>query len=52
MDISRLGSISVKDSTKKELSMIIDAYYEEYSGLYLKSKKFIQSMKNLGDSFT
>lgn len=52
MDISRLGSISVKDSTKKELSMIIDAYYEEYSGLFLKSKKFIQSMKNLGDAFT
>lgn len=52
MDISRLGSISVKESTKKELSMIIDAYYEEYSGLYLKSKKFIQPMKNLGDAFT
>ncbi|HWJ79840.1 MAG TPA: DNA repair protein RecO, partial [Niallia sp.] len=52
LDIKRLGNISVKDVTKKELSMIIDAYYEENSGLYLKSKKFIQSMKNFGDSFS
>ncbi|WP_042355017.1 DNA repair protein RecO [Bacillus rubiinfantis] len=49
-DLSRLGSISVKDTTKKELKMVISAYYEEYSGLRLKSKKFLDSiaqMRNL-----
>lgn len=51
LDIARLGNISVKETTKKEITTIIDAYYEEYSGLYLKSKKFIQSMNNLGDAF-
>jgi DNA repair protein RecO (recombination protein O) len=43
-DLSRLGNISVKEETKKELKKVIDAYYEEYSGLYLKSKKFLNQM--------
>lgn len=43
-DLSRLGSISVKDTTKAELKKVIDAYYDEYSGLHLKSKKFLDSM--------
>ncbi|PKG21790.1 DNA repair protein RecO [Niallia nealsonii] len=50
-DISRLGTISVKEQTKKELNLIISAYYEEYSGLYLKSKKFLHSLKDFGQHF-
>ncbi|WP_043933915.1 DNA repair protein RecO [Bacillus sp. EB01] len=46
-DLSRLGNISVKQETKDELKKVISAYYEEYSGLNLKSKKFLNSM----DSF-
>ncbi|MFD2446101.1 DNA repair protein RecO [Bacillus sp. CGMCC 1.16607] len=43
-DLSRLGDISVKAETKQELKKIIHAYYEEYSGLHLKSKKFLDQM--------
>ncbi|MDF2854398.1 MAG: recombination protein RecO [Neobacillus sp.] len=43
-DLSRLGSISIKEETKAELKKVITAYYEEYSGLHLKSKKFLNSM--------
>jgi DNA repair protein RecO (recombination protein O) len=43
-DLSRLGNISVKDETKAELKNIITSYYDEYSGLHLKSKKFLNSM--------
>ncbi|MEH7353189.1 DNA repair protein RecO [Neobacillus drentensis] len=43
-DLSRLGTISVKDETKEELKKVITAYYEEYSGLHLKTKKFLNSM--------
>ncbi|MGG3471251.1 DNA repair protein RecO [Neobacillus pocheonensis] len=43
-DLSRLGNISVKEETKTELKNAITAYYEEYSGLQLKSKKFLNSM--------
>ena len=46
-DLSRLGNISVKEETKAELKKVISAYYEEYSGLHLKSKKFLDSMDNL-----
>jgi DNA repair protein RecO (recombination protein O) len=43
-DLSRLGNISVKPETKAELKSVINTYYEEYSGLHLKTKKFLQSM--------
>jgi DNA repair protein RecO (recombination protein O) len=50
-DLSRLGNISIKAETKKELQKVIDAYYEEYSGLHLKSKKFLQQMDQMKDMF-
>lgn len=49
IDLSRLGNISVKPETKKELKKVIDAYYEEYSGLQLKSKKFLKQVDSLKD---
>lgn len=48
-DLSRLGNISIKPETKKELQRVIDAYYEEYSGLHLKSKKFLNQMDQMKD---
>jgi DNA repair protein RecO (recombination protein O) len=48
-DLSRLGQISVKEETKVELKKIISAYYDEYSGLHLKSKKFLNSMDRFRD---
>ncbi len=46
-DLSRLGNISLKDETKMELKQVIDAYYDEYSGVSLKSKKFLKQMDKL-----
>ncbi|KAA0549376.1 DNA repair protein RecO [Bacillus sp. BGMRC 2118] len=46
-DIHRLGNISVKAETKKELKTVISRFYEEYSGLMLKSKRFLNQL----DSF-
>ncbi|KAB2338981.1 DNA repair protein RecO [Cytobacillus depressus] len=43
-DLSRLGNISVKPETKAELKKVITAYYDEYSGLNLKTKKFLNQM--------
>lgn len=48
-DLNRLGTISVKSETKKELKQAIDMYYEEYSGLFLKSKRFLEQMDSLRD---
>jgi DNA repair protein RecO (recombination protein O) len=46
-DLNRLGSINVKDKTKKELDLCISAYYDEYSGIYLKTKRFLQQLDKL-----
>jgi DNA repair protein RecO (recombination protein O) len=48
-DLSRLGNISVKEETKAELKTIITEYYGEYSGLHLKTKKFLNSMDKFRD---
>lgn len=43
-DLNRLGNVTVKDETKKQLSRILDNYYDEYSGLYLKSRRFLKQL--------
>lgn len=44
-DIKRLGKISVKETTKAEIRTILDAYYDEYAGIQLKSKRFLKQLK-------
>ncbi|MFC0270043.1 DNA repair protein RecO [Metabacillus herbersteinensis] len=51
-DLNRLGQISVKEETKKELKKVIDAYYDEFSGLTLKSKRFLSQLDNLKGKLT
>lgn len=48
-DMNRLGTISVKPETKKELKTVISMYYDEYSGIQLKSKRFLDQLDNLKD---
>ncbi|MBS2969734.1 DNA repair protein RecO [Metabacillus sp. KIGAM252] len=48
-DLSRLGQISVKTETKNELKLVLNSYYQEYSGLYLKSKRFLDQIESLRD---
>lgn len=50
-DLSRLGNISLKRETKKEIEMVIETYYDNYSGLSLKSKKFIKQLHKLDGLF-
>ncbi len=52
MDLKRLGSISLKEETKKRLAFIIDTYYAELSGLTLKSERFLKQMDSLRDTFS
>ncbi|MBP3039667.1 DNA repair protein RecO [Bacillaceae bacterium Marseille-Q3522] len=47
MDLARLGDISVKQETKEEIKKVITAYYDEYSGLHLKTKKFLHQLNKL-----
>ncbi|WP_099221200.1 DNA repair protein RecO [Listeria costaricensis] len=46
--LDRLGNINVKPETKALLQKAIDTYYDEHTGLYLKSRKFLRSMDSWG----
>jgi DNA repair protein RecO (recombination protein O) len=46
-DLNRLGNISVKPETKKELKNVIQAYYDEFSGISIKSKRFLDQLDSL-----
>lgn len=45
----QLQSIRLKAETKKEIQKVIDQLYEEYVGIHLKSKKFIEEMNDWGN---
>ncbi|MEH6939488.1 DNA repair protein RecO [Bacillus sp. JJ664] len=49
-DVNRLGKIEVSEQTKKVIQQILFSYYDEYSGIYLKSRKFLEQLKAM-DSF-
>jgi DNA repair protein recO len=43
-----LETISLKPEIKQELRQFMDQLYEEYVGIHLKSKKFIDSLADWG----
>ena len=47
VDISKIDKLNISDNIKLEINEFIDAYYDNYSGLYLKSKKFLDNIKNI-----
>lgn len=47
VDISKIDKLSISDNIKNEINEFLDAYYERYTGLYLKSKKFLNNIKNI-----
>ncbi|MCZ0704032.1 DNA repair protein RecO (recombination protein O) [Natronobacillus azotifigens] len=42
--IERIANISVKKENKEHMKKIMEAYYEQYGGLYIKSKKFLKQI--------
>ncbi|MBB6285012.1 DNA repair protein RecO [Geobacillus subterraneus] len=49
LDLARLGAISVKEGTKAELRAVLSSYYDEYAGLSLKAKRFLEQIAELKD---
>ena len=49
VQFSELETISLKSELKKQLRKVIDQIYEEYVGIHLKSKKFIDSLGDWGE---
>lgn len=42
--LEQVGTISVKEENEKILRKILDAYYDQYGGHYLKTKKFLSQI--------
>ena len=47
IDISKITKLDVSDNVKAELSKFIYDYYDRYSGLYLKSREFLQNLEKI-----
>jgi len=47
IDISRLGNIDVKSSTKNQLQFIMREFYDEYVGTPLKARNFLDQIEKL-----
>ena len=48
LSFEELRSISVKDDMKRKLRYFIDDLYDNYVGIHLKSKKFIDNLNSWG----
>ena len=47
VDISKITKLEVSDNVKEELSKFIYDYYDRYSGIYLKSREFLQNLEKI-----
>ena len=47
VDISKITKLEVSKQAKNEINIFLDEYYERYTGLYLKSKKFIKNLSKI-----
>jgi DNA repair protein RecO (recombination protein O) len=45
-DYSRLGQIQIRDETKKQLRIIVTSFFDEYTGLKPKSRRFLDVLDN------
>jgi len=44
VDIAKIEKLDISENIKKEINLFIDDYYDRYSGLYLKSKSFLNKI--------
>ncbi|WP_254901238.1 DNA repair protein RecO [Tuberibacillus sp. Marseille-P3662] len=47
INLNRLGKIHVKKSTIREMDQVMSLFYEQYSGVKLKSKQFLKQIEEL-----
>jgi DNA repair protein RecO (recombination protein O) len=47
VDIKSISKLSLKDDVINEINKFINSYYDDYTGLYLKSKDFLKKAEKL-----
>ncbi len=48
VDINKISKLSISENIKTEVNEFLDNYYDNYTGLYLKSKNFLKNLAKLG----
>lgn len=48
VDINQITKLELSSDIKKEINEFITDYYDQYSGLYLKSKSFLKNLSKIG----
>lgn len=48
INMPQLGNINVKQETKEQLRRVLYAFLEDYTGLYLKSRRFLDQLEQMG----
>jgi len=48
VDISKISKLELHYDTIKEIDSFLDEYYDDYSGLYLKSKQLLKNISKIG----
>lgn len=46
VDIAKISKLDISDNIKEEINRFLDLYYDRYSGLYLKTKEFLNKLNN------
>lgn len=47
VDINKIKELNILDKNKLEINNFLETYYDKYTGLYLKSKDFLNQIKNI-----
>ncbi len=45
VDIGKISKLDISDDTEIEIDNFLDHYYKDYTGLYIKSKEFLNNLK-------
>ena len=49
VDINKIEKLEISKKISEEINYFLNSYYERYTGLYLKSKKFIEEISKVGE---
>ena len=47
VDISKISKLDIGFNEKNEINLFLDEYYDNYTGLYLKSKNFLKTLNKV-----
>ena len=47
VDIAKISKLEISDVAKLEINRFLDEYYDSYTGLYLKSKQFLNNLAKI-----